>query len=63
MMDNLTFYEDYQLNLRQTAKLLGKSRQNARKMADLLMKKRLCGLTDLFENVTKYEQKHSEKEN
>ncbi len=115
MMANLTIYEDYQLNLGQMAQLLGTSRQNARKMADLLMRKGYAdlqkdkldgrnirvaltekgkdyclgrekresgyleelfqgfdeellkemkrGLTDLFENVAKYEQKHSEKEN
>lgn len=39
MLANLTLFEDYQLNLGQIAQLLGTSRQNARKMADLLMKK------------------------
>ncbi|MCD2493635.1 hypothetical protein LQE92_13560 [Lacrimispora sp. NSJ-141] len=115
MMANLMLYEDYQLNLGQMAQLLGTSRQNARKTADLLMKKGYMdlqrdkldgrniraaltergknyyierekresgyleelfqgfdeelikemkrGLTDLHENVMKYEQKHSEKEN
>ena len=44
MMANLTLFEDYRLNLGEMAQLLGTSRQNARKMADLLKRK---GFVDL----------------
>ena len=106
MMANLTLFEDYRLNLGEMAQLLGTSRQNARKMADLLKRKGFvdlkrdgrnirialrekqesayleelfdgmdeqlvehmkAGLTDLLENVARYEKKlenqQSEKEN